>query len=220
LSYGANIGYGSWTGSATGITAVTYDYTMGFYGAGDHTASSVDWNGSAGMTPDPQDKQVARATGVFWFPDATDQFRMSLDAINQGDGTGSTILLLETLNIPQMQAAGSLGFNPSAFSCGVGLSMSSVGLLKAVPPAQPTLYVNAGTTPPAQYQFFKPNSNRGTIVGNWPAASSLHPGVVNVVYADGHAGSLSQDINWAVYASLHSPTGVRNFQVPISDSSY
>lgn len=212
LSYGANIGYGSWTGSATGVT-FAYDFM-----AGDHSAASYDWNASAGMVADTVDKQYARATGVFWRAD-TDGYRMTLDTINQGDGTSSTILLGESLNIPQMHTtgAGANGFNPGALQCGIGLGISAVQLTKS---ATPSLYVNAGASPNAQWAFFKPNSNRGTYPGLWPAATSLHTGTVNVVFAGGNAQSISQDINWAVWASLHSPTGVRFSQVPVSESSY
>lgn len=217
LSYGANIGYGSWDAAvATGVTGA-YDFT-----ATDHSAASFDWNGNAGSVAyaEPTDKQVARATGVFWFPDTTDNYKMSLDTINQGDGTGSTILLGETLNLPAMNTAGPSGngFSPTSLQSGVGLSITSLGLAAAT---SPTLYVNAGAAPNSTYStYFKPNSNRGTMTSAWAGMTSLHTGLVNVVYADGHAGSLTSDINWAVLASLHSPTGVRRGQVPISDSSY
>jgi len=212
LSYGANIGYGSWTGSVSGVTAA-YDFSYS-----DHTADSYDWNASGGMAADANDRQIARATGVFW-QTAPDNFRMSLDAINGGDGTSSTILFGESLNLPTMHSAGGSGngFNPGALQAGVGLGITAVGLAKN---ASPTLYVNAGTAPPAQYQYFKPNANRGTAVNVWPGITSLHTGTVNVVFAGGNASSISQDINWAVLASLHSPTGVRYFQVPISEAAY
>lgn len=213
LSYGANIGYGPWIGSAMGITTpVAYDFMMT-----DHSASSYDWNTASGAsTVEAVDRQLARATGVFWHPD-TDSFRMSLDSINQGDGTSSTILFAESLNLPQMHVAGTAGFSPSAVQCGVGLGLSALGLAKS---NTPTLYVNGGTVAPTNFQFFKPNGNRGTLVGLWPGATSLHTGSVNVVFAGGNTANISQDINWAVWASLHSPTGVRYQQVPIAENSY
>lgn len=212
LSYGANIGYGSWVGSATGITPA-YDFMMG-----DHMYCSYDWNGNAGMTFDSNDVQIARATGVFW-NDTGDGYRSTLDAINQGDGTTSTIMFAESLNLLPMNTAGpsANGFNPISTQTGVGLGITSINLAKGL---TPPLYINASASPNAQYQFFKPNSNRGTLAGLWPAATSLHTGVVNVVFCGGNASSISQDINWAVWASLHSPTGVRFGQVPISDKDY
>jgi len=213
LSYGANIGYGPWVGSATGITVpVTYDFM-----APDHSAESYDWNASGGAAADANDRQVARATGVFWHQ-ATDNFRMSLDAINGGDGTTYTILFGESLNLPSMSTAGAgNGFNPGALQGGIGMGLTALGLAKN---ASPTLQVNPATAPPANYQFFKPNANRGTAVGVWPGMTSLHTGTVNVVFAGGNASSISQDINWAVLASLHSPTGVRYYQIPISENSF
>lgn len=211
LSYGANMGYGSWTVPG-GVLTAAYDFS-----SPDHSAGSYDWNASGGMAPDATDKQIARATGVFWFADV-DNFRMSLDAINQGDGTGSTILLAETLNLPLMHTSGLNGFNPASIQSGIGIGITSLNLAKA---AAPTLYVDSGTVPTSAFQqFFKPNSNRGTAIGGWLSASSLHTGIVNTVFADGHAVSINQDVNWAVWASLLSPTGTRYRQVPVSDAAY
>lgn len=206
ISYGANMGYGAWTGSATGVTAA-YDNSQG-----DHNAISFDWDGGASAST--TDRQYARATGTFWAPDASDNFRMSLDAINLGDGTSSTILFGETLNLPAMNAAGTSGFGPSALQCGIGLGIASLGLGKATPPAAPTL---AFGTQGSDALYFKPNANRGTgVTGVWPGMTSLHAGLVNVVYADGHTGSISQDINYQVLGSLHSPQGVRRGQTPLT----
>lgn len=209
ISYGGNMGYGSWTGTATGATAA-YDFS-----AGDHTAASYDWNANAGSvtTPDTVDRQFARATGTFWFPDSSDNYRTSLDSINLGDGTSSTILFGETLNLPAMNVAGSggNGFNPSSMQCGVGLGITSLGLAKAT---SPSLALGAALGSDAAY--FKPNANRGTMTSVWPGMSSLHAGLVNVVFADGHTGSLSQDIDYRVLGLLHSPQGVRRGQTPLT----
>ncbi len=126
---------------------------------------------------------------------------------------------------------GGNGFNPSALECGIGLGYQSLGLVKGMG-ALPSMGLNSAVPPTAEYtQYFRPNSTRTltTVVWTgspavptrgWAAATSLHTGIVNVVYADGHAGSVSQDVNWAVWASLHSPTGVRYGQAPISDKDY
>lgn len=211
ISYGGNTGYGAWQGSG-GVISGAFDFMYA-----DQAAAAIDWNGNGGMAADPSDKQFARATGVFWQADLADNFRMSLDTINQGDGTGSTILIAETLNLPQMHTAGNgAGINPSSLQTGIGLGYRSIGLVKGSMGVLPSMGLPA-TAASAEYtQHFRPNSNRGTAIGAWPAATSLHTGIVNVVYADGHAGSVSQDINWGVWASLHSPTGVRYGQVPIS----
>lgn len=207
ISYGANMGYGSWAGAATGVT-VSPAYANA---QTDHTALSFNWDGGTGTTTD---RQYARATGTFWAPDTSDNYRMSLDAINLGDGTSSTILFGETLNLPAMNAAGTSGFGPTALQCGIGLGINSLGLAAATPPAQPTL---AFGTQGSDALYFKPNANRGTgVTGAWAGMTSLHAGLVNVVYADGHTGSISQDINYQVLASLHSPQGVRRGQTPLT----
>ncbi len=215
LSYGANMGYGAWVGTPMGITTA-YDFSLT-----DHTAGSIDWDGSGGMAANQADKQFARGTGVFWFADA-DGYRTSLDSINQGDGTGSTILLAESLNLSPMHTAGlGNGINPGSTQIGIGLGYTSLGLVKGTMGVLPTMGVVSTNPASTAFQtYFRPNANRGTAQGNWPGASSLHTGIVNVIFADGHAGSISQDVNWGIWASLHSPTGVRAGQVPISDRDY
>jgi hypothetical protein len=211
LSYAANIGYGSWTSSAMGITPA-YDHMQT-----DHNTGSYDWNNNMSTVADATDKQYQRATGVFWHAD-TDNYRMTLDSINQGDGTSSTILFVESLNLVPMHTTGSAGFNPGAIQIGSGMSLLSTNLIKST---TPSLYVNSGLGANSTYQtYFKPNMNRGTMIGNWPAPTSLHTGVINVVFAGGNTGTISQDINWAVLASLYSPMGVRYGQVPVSESQY
>ena len=142
LSYGANMGYGGWTCTTAGVSA-SYDF------GSDHTAQALDWNSN--KQSDDRDKQVARSTGVFWAPDA-DGFRMSLDSITSGDGTGSTILFAESLNLPQMHAAGSggNGFNPTALQSGVGLGLNAIRLFTS---KSSTLYMDAAQTPTVQYPF-------------------------------------------------------------------
>ncbi len=211
LSYGANIGYGAWRGTSEGITT-NYDF-----GATDHSASAVDWNNNGKR--DATDKELARATGLFWNADA-DQFHMTLEDVNEGDGTGPTILIAEAVNLPLMHEAGPAknGLNPRAVDVGVGLGIEALGLKKS---AKPNLFVDRTSKASKEYsQYFKPGGVRKNGTGPWPAASSMHSGVVNVVYADGHAGSISNDINWAVWASLHSPSGVQHGQAAISDADY
>ncbi|MDB5335051.1 MAG: hypothetical protein JWN70_670, partial [Planctomycetaceae bacterium] len=179
LSYGANIGYGAWRGTPQGVTT-DYDFR-----AVDHSAAAIDWNHNGKL--DTIDKDVARATGVFWFADE-DDFRLTLDDIMNGDGTGQTILFAETMNLPLMHLAGSVknGHNPAALDAGIGLGYKALGLKTSTKPN--LLLDRAAKATPEYQQYFAPNTNHGTSAGKWPAASSAHSGGVNVVYADGHVG--------------------------------
>ena len=220
LSYGANIGYGAWKGTASGVTTA-YDF-----GATDHSAASIDWNGNGKL--DPSDKEVARATGVFWSADE-DGFRLTLDDIINGDGSGQTILFAETMNLPPIHLAGAAknGHNPRALDAGIGLGYESLGLKKS---QLSSLFLNRSTKASAEYsQYFRPNSNRGTAIGKWPGATSMHKlsdaswahdRFVNVVFADGHCSAISEDIDWSVWASLHTPQGMQHGQIAISEAEF
>ena len=209
ISYAANVGYGAWSGSMAGL-ATDYDF-----GATDHSAAAVDWNGNGKL--DVTDKLVSRATGVFWSADA-DEYRFTYDDF--GDGTGSTILFADSMNLPPMHLAGAAGngFNPRAIEVGVGLGHTALGLVKQEPPS---LLVNETLEANVAYrQYFRPNANRGSAVGHWPAASSPHRGTINVAFADGHCSAISEQINLAVWAALHSPNGSKFGQATIADSEY
>ena len=220
ISYGANIGYGAWRGTSQGV-ATAYDF-----GETDHCAVSIDWNGNGKL--DPIDKDVARSTGVFWSADE-DGFRMTLDDIMNGDGTGQTILFAETMNLPLMHLAGSAkdGLNPRALDAGIGLGYEALGLKTGT---KPNLCLDRAAKPTSEYQqCFAPNTNLGTAAGKWPAVSSPHKypnsawshgGYVNVIFADGHVSAVSYDINWAVWASLHTPRGRQHGEAEISDTDF
>lgn len=211
LSYGANIGYGAWHGTGIGVTRA-YDFH-----AIDHSAASFDWNSNGKL--DEEDKEMARATGVFWVADK-DKFRMTMEHINNGDGTSSTILFAESLDIPPMHLTGPAknGRNPAALEVGIGLGINALGLSKH---ATPQLFVDSNQKPTDEFQnYFKPNAMQRSAEGSWLGASSPHRGAVNVVFAGGNTSTISTDINWAVWASLHSPTGVNHGQVEISEDAY
>lgn len=211
LSYGANIGYGGWRGTPEGVQA-DYDF-----GATDHSAAAIDWNHNGQL--DSTDKEIARATGVFWSADS-DEFQLTLDDIVNGDGTASTILFAETTDLPPMHHAGIAknGHNPAALELGIGIGYGALGLART---DQPSLFLNSKQQAPTEYtKFFSPNSHRGTAIGKWPAASSGHSGGVNVGYVDGHTGFVSNEVDWSVWASLHTPNGMRHGEVKISESAF
>lgn len=201
LSYAANIGYVDVTHNMMGaLVAGAYSNS-----ATEINTLSYNWDGGSGSA---KDQQIARATGVFW-----QDHKTTLDAINQGDGTGQTILFAESLNMVPMHEMGTNSFSPATTQMGVGQGITDMGMTTPSSLAFGTFTSNYNT-------YFKPNANRGTLPGNCIAPTSLHTGTVLVVFADGHTGSISQDINSQVFASLFSPAGVRYGQVPVSDSSF
>jgi hypothetical protein len=58
------------------------------------------------------------------------------------------------------------------------------------------------------------------IDGASPRPSSLHPGIVNAIFCDGHGRTLSQEIDDGVYANLVSPNGGDYGQDILDTSSF
>jgi prepilin-type N-terminal cleavage/methylation domain-containing protein/prepilin-type processing-associated H-X9-DG protein len=208
-TYVANCGYGNFSGGGSGAV------TMSGY----HSAANVtSWPSAlTGAQLAQFSRQVNRATGVFWVADATDGWKSSLDSIVNGDGSGQTIMFSENLNAGSINSVAPLG-SWSPMNNGFVVGLAALGLPPSSAPANPTLVLS--TTLPVTPFTFKINSNKGSLVGNSPIPSSLHPGGVNVGWCDGHVGFLSGDINSLVYASLLTPSGIRYGQSPISDSAY
>ena len=187
------------------------------FGATDHSTAAIDWNHNGKL--DSTDQEVARATGVFWFADDHSS-RLTYDDIINGDGSGTTILFAESMNLTPMHQAGAKGNgeNPRALDLGIGIGYDSLRLAKA---AKPSLLLDRGLKASADYDaYFKPNSNQGQASGKWPAVSSMHPGGVNVVFADGHVQFVSDQVHWAVWASLHTPLGTQYGQAPVSEGEF
>jgi prepilin-type processing-associated H-X9-DG protein len=193
LSYAVNTGYGLFPYASGGITMT-----------GTHNAASIDWNQDT-TVGDSVDRQVARATGVFWTYNP-DGFQATIDRVATGDGTGQTIMAVENLN------SGSLSAN-SPLQIGFAIDNSTIGL----PPASGSP-LTLPATGSGNLNYYKINSNKGTAVGAFNVPSSLHPTSVNALFCDGSAKSLSEQMDWRVYASLITPLGVRYGQTPVDDN--
>lgn len=211
LTYAPNIGYGPWHGNPDGVD-LHYDF-----GANDHSLASVDWNNNGKL--DVTDQQVARATGVFWMP-GTKVLPLTFDELSDADGGGSTLLLMESLTLPLMHQAGPKknGLNPAATECGVGLGIESLRLKKGSPPS---LAVTLATRQTDEFlKYFSPNAPQRVEPVHTLSASSGHSRQVNVCFADGHVGSINEDIDWTVWARLHSPDGMRYGQAGLSEPAH
>ena len=208
LSYAVNIGYGNFAVTVGPPATIALASSGNLDAIPIHAADNFSWSGAT-MAPIPQsDKTLSRASGVFWVADS-DSYQTTIDSINNGDGTGQTILMTENLNSGSLSTG--LGGVTNPISFGFGLGISDMGM---------SGNLAFGTFSANMNQYWKINSNRGTSVGAYPVPSSLHPGVVNVAFCDGSARTVADGIDMHVYASLLSPQGVRYGQVPIGDGAF
>jgi len=65
-------------------------------------------------------------------------------------------------------------------------------------------YLEPRIVPPLYQARYGPNAD-------WPGASSLHPGIVNVLMADGSARNVSETVNWQTWMEVH---GIRDGTTP------
>lgn len=203
-TYVANAGYGEFT-VTSGVVTQGGIFTV-------HAANNFNgWDGTATGNASTTDKAIARATGVFWNEDA-DGWKSSIDNVSTGDGTGQTVMFTENLN------ATTLSINPTAMNIGAVIGRTTVTLDPPVLGSATPLALTAGAL--SLPLGFKINSNRGTLIGQSPSPSSLHPGGVNVAYCDGHVSYLNADVDGRVYSSLLTPLGVRYGQTPISEGAF
>ena len=226
LSYVANVGYG----------AINNEGTVS------HNGSGIDWDGTgAGGT---NNVEISRDTGVF----LRGTFKMTIDRISQRDGSTQTILFGESINsrhwalseivtvstgalvttaglLPlQLNGATSMtnaildsGFGVVAFRGTITGSTSEVTF--------PALGTGIGplTLPTTiDLTLSKPNATKTGPRGTRPFLSSGHPNSSNLMYCDGHGGSLSDSIDQSVYLRLLSSGGATRGrgQAPLSDGSF
>jgi len=220
LSYTANAGYinaNNWKAAADLGT-----------GAWDSSLIGWDMNNSATQAS-PGDVQVAHATGIFWRNDAS-LFRMTQDYIQRGDGASNTLMLAENVNAGHWAdiSATRADLMTGNIAFGISVAVATGATPLVVDPTKPTGAFAVSTTSlttalQAQPNGMPPyaltdgtagandadiNSNLLTAVnGQTPRPSSNHPGIVCVCFADGHALSLSQNMDLGVYMRAVSPGG-------------
>jgi prepilin-type N-terminal cleavage/methylation domain-containing protein len=185
------------------------------------TAGGLNWNGNAltntGTTPDvdADDSDAHRDSGVMWtdfgaVSNGTRERQKNSHAVDGiYDGGDSTIMFTENVN------AGGTGSWASPLWSNVGFVFMLEG---------PTSTTNTYRNP--QPWRTPPTPSPGLIAQNLPnklkdgpeahnnfiaaAPNSGHPGGVNVAYAAGSVGFISENIDLSVYARLISPAGARN----------
>ena len=205
-------------------------------------AARIDWNADgtlintpAAVDVDSLDSDVHRDSGVMW-PDygtataGREQQKNSHSIDGIYDGGGSTILFSENLN-----AGGSGSWADPTWP--------NVGFVYVVSPATPsTAPANSSVN---SFRYPQPgqnaaNSNKTDSLPNRlksgpeanlslifaAAPNSAHSGGVNVGYADGSVGFISDTIDTSVYARMITPAGARNRplaglrQDPLGDNAF
>ncbi len=200
------------------------------------TAGGLDWNEDGTLinlpaTPDVDnaDADAHRDTGVMW-PDygnysnsTREQQKNSHSVDGVYDGGSQTIMITENVN-----AGGSGSWaDPLWTNVGFVYMVSTV-----TPVANPGTIVNSYRYPQPESTDNLPNMLKAGPEANSnalaAAPNSGHPGGVNVGYADGSVGFISDSIDISVYARMISPGGARNRgastgiapQDPLSDNAF
>lgn len=207
--------------------------------------AGYDWsfNDYTGVTPDDQD--VTQGTGVFFQELGSRSFRGSIDNMSTGDGQTQTIVLSENLQAQNWGGRPGGSGNPGAQINDIAfvIPLASAGGPREVADAETTngMGVPAGVPPGKSAALTFRNSSGGVSLnfsagvfkdaninddlgsateGTRPRPSSLHPGVVNVFFGDGHGQTMAQTIDTTVYVRLVSSRGERFGQDILSDSSF
>lgn len=193
----------------------------------------IDWNNDGEITL--WDDLVSRATGVFWNPSPRFPRGTRLSYINNHDGTGTTLLLSESLNAQQwgrvtgVNGAGGLNRSSLRFLsiiAGKGFGMSTQAFRDS-PTSHSYPVTDASWVPhPRDPLAFSDVQLCCAPTANCVVAGSVcrcqainknallafsphsnHPGGVNAIFCDGSGRFLSEYIDPRVYALLLSPNG-------------
>lgn len=215
LSYVVNAGYMN-VGVLWGSDTLHTQHTL----SGSQAVNN-DWNGN-GL--DKADVDFHRDMGVFhrgysYLPVGTGTgptypvtFRMTIDRVSVGDGTGNTLLLAEN-------------FNAGVNAATLGWLSNSDQALTFAAEYNIADKVTNGWNYSAQLQNRSMIGAKKVTTGtgaapNAPRPISNHPGgAVNVVYVDGHASSLSESIDKGVYARILTSGGSLHGEAPLGDSA-
>jgi hypothetical protein len=171
-----------------------------------HNADQVDWQTAAPTGINGLDQRIAYATGVIWRPalSPANNFRMTFDYVEQGDGQGYTILFAENVDAGNWDSidADEIGF-------GVSLGHFNDGSTAVTVDGDGDLSeIGDGTV--ARIGSSRINSKfTGAGIGTAPRPSSNHGDIVHVGMCDGTARSINANIDTGVYLRLITPNGQR-----------
>lgn len=250
LSYAANAGYisnklwgldaGTSNAGYLGVVPQHTLYTVNY--DGDTTWVSVSSTGGpttnapdrGNTTANPtSDATYAVATGVFWrkinintpavtIVDADSDPRVTLDSIGQGDGLTQTLMFAENTGSTSWSSA-------RVDTCAFGVAVDEATPFQAgqlwVTGSSGWGYVvpqSFGQVPSTTWYSGRINSQplTGPNAVGLPRPSSLHLGAVNVVFCDGSAKMINENIDNGVYLRLLSPDGKTYFQPLLDGNNY
>ena len=209
-----------------------------------HTYTSYDyhfncWASEPGMFG-PPDFEVEVNTGVFWRETVGYANPHTLDKISSADGTSQTLLISENINtrnyVSGSPTPATIGGWASPYTGEIAFGIAMVTPIgnefadwntpggtgwPYCPPSGPkdTGMRFHATNPIAETgnpAASKINANLSATDGASPRPSSLHPGVVNMAFADGSCRVINQGIDESVYMRLLSPNGARYGQNVLS----
>lgn len=235
LSYVANAGYGA-------LLAGTAPNVGGSETSG-HNGNNIAWDGVAATST--TSLAIAQDTGVFLRPLSNSAAGLTVDRISQRDGTTFTILFGESLNSRNWAVSEVYDGTPAliattdtrapAFGIGNAVMDTAFGInaFRGTPTGSPfaseigwgtigTGGDNSLSIATINLTYSRINANKGSARGGYPGLSSGHPGSVNVMFCDGHGGTLSEKVDQSVYARLLTSGGStqRRGQAPVSEGSY
>ncbi len=152
----------------------------------------------------------AYSTGATFQRIGTGDRRMSFDFINQGDGTGSTILIAENIN----PGLASYGWNINTMEALV-FGAYQEDILNGSTPIYDMSKANLNDNGCTTLADSAPNSAVGGAI-----ASSGHQDIVHVSFADAAAKGISDTIDPTVYLKLLTSNGQRYGQGILNQANY
>jgi prepilin-type N-terminal cleavage/methylation domain-containing protein len=210
---------------------------------------STDGTSDTGA-PSSSDMQVALSSGVFWRIVGTDGYLPTVDFVNVGDGTTSTLMITENMNAGTWAST-----NVSEIGFGVRIPVDSQLFAPAIGDVSPNcgefptrLSLNT-EFPCSKFSTFSAGSfindpvsaslasstssasaasscDSGSVtssvlsISSVPRPSSQHPGGVNVIMVDGSGRFLSEKVDHHVYARLVTSNGVNYSELSLNQIAY
>lgn len=225
ISFVANAGY---------IDATVW----GTAGDQSHEVGNYDYAFDGTSAPNSaDDAEVAASSGVFWRSNNNGGQVSTLDRISSADGTSQTVLFSENINTRNFVAGSVIGgwVSPFTGEIGFGIAVPNTGTTFEIADATVAGGIGAAATASKSIGMIlngdaiagtngtasKINASLQTAAdGRSPRPASLHPGVVNMAFADGSCKVISQDIAESVYCRLLTPVGNRHGQDILSSSDF
>lgn len=236
ISFAANAGYTTedrWND----VDTVAFDMSGNPTGPA-HRIDTYAYPSTASITPAPAKKvreiELTAASGIF-LPEFVDTStgassrQVTLDQISSADGTNETILLSENLQAEAWTSDNIKGYSimvplAGAVASGLGTfedvasNTQGVSASTSLPLAVSNSFNINNLTDTTANQTARINANiSGASEGQAPRPSSLHTGVVNVMFAGGNGRSLSKDMDQRIYVEIYSWDGKKYGQKTISD---